>query len=80
MRWEYVRDPSREFLAQGWIREGFDADAELPADAAYTGWTNGNIEIWISPAELDRAIFIRRGRTIERWPRAAERWGVIDCN
>src|ERR671930_816803 len=26
VRWEYVRDASREFLAQGWIREGFDGD------------------------------------------------------
>jgi hypothetical protein len=80
MRWEYVRDPLDEFLAQRWLTGSYDGVSRLPKDAAYTGWTNGNIKLWISPSELDQAIYVVRGYAVERWPRAAERWGVIDCN
>jgi hypothetical protein len=80
VRYEYVRDPAGEFLAQGWVTSAYVGDAPLPGDAASTGWTNGNIEIWISPDRLDQAIYVKRGDTVERWPRAAAQWGVIDCN
>jgi hypothetical protein len=80
VRHEYVRDPAGEFSAQGWVTSPYVGDAPVPDDAAYTGWTNGNIEIWISPSELEKAIFIKRGDTFERWPRAAKQWGVTDCN
>lgn len=80
VRYEYVRDPVGEFLAQGWVTSPYVGDASRPDDAASTGWTNGNIEIWISPIELDQAIYIKRGSTFERWPRAAKQWGVTDCN
>jgi hypothetical protein len=76
----YVRDPAGEFLAHRWITEPFDRDAKLPADARHSGWTNGNIAIWISPGEFERAIYVVRGQTVERWPRTVESWGVIDCN
>lgn len=78
--WDYVRDPAGEFLAEHWLTDRYDATATMPKDAAYTGWTNGNIELWISPTEFDRAIYVVRGDAIERWPRATETWGVIDCN
>lgn len=77
---EFVRDPAGDFLAQGWITAPFEPAAKLPADAAYTGWTNGNIELWISPSDLANAIYVRVGDAMERWPRAADEWGVIDCN
>lgn len=80
VRWEYVRDPAGEFLAQSWVSERYDGHATMPKDAAYTGWTNGNIELWISPTELDRAVYVVRGDAVERWPRAAASWGVMDCN
>jgi hypothetical protein len=80
LRWEYVRDPLGEFLRNQWIREPYDGEASLPPSAAYTGWTNGNTELWIDPAELDSAIYVVRGDDVERWPRAVEGWGVIDCN
>jgi hypothetical protein len=80
VRWEYVRDPAGEFLALRWLTEPYAGDSTLPDDAAYTDWTNGNIELWISPSELDRAVYVVRGETIERWPRASEQWGVTDCN
>jgi hypothetical protein len=78
--YEYVRDPAGEPLAQGWVTAPYQAKAALPEDAAYTGWTNGNIELWVSPSAFDRAIYVKRGVVIERWPRAAKTWGVIDCN
>ncbi|HYO44730.1 MAG TPA: hypothetical protein VES19_16135, partial [Candidatus Limnocylindrales bacterium] len=77
---EFVRDPADEFLAQGWVTAPFEPDATLPADAASTGWTNGNAELWISPSDLANAIYVRVGEATERWPRAADGWGVIDCN
>ena len=58
----------------------FEANATLPDDAAYTGWTNGNIGLCISAGEFAQALYVKRGDVIERWPRAAEEWGVIDCN
>jgi hypothetical protein len=79
-RYEYVRDPAGEFIAQGWVTAAYVPRAALPDDATYTGWTNGNIELWVSPSELDRAIYVRRGKSVERWPRAAKEWGVVDCN
>jgi hypothetical protein len=47
--------------------------------AASTGGTNGNITRWISPSELDDAIYITRD-VVERWPRATGSWAVTDCN
>jgi hypothetical protein len=77
---EFVRDPAGELLARGWLTAPFDPVAALPADAASSGWTNGNAELWISPSELDGAVFMRVGDATERWPRAAGGWGVTDCN
>ena len=79
-RWEYVRDPADEFLEQDWVTAPYDGHATLPADAADTGWTNGNVDLWISPSDLDRAVYLVRGDVVERWPRAARSWGVTDCN
>lgn len=80
VRHEYVRDPEGEFLAQGWMTAPYQANATLPAGAAYTGWTNGNVEVWVNPDELAEAIYVKRGDLVERWPRPAKDWGVIDCN
>ena len=79
-RWEYVRDPAGEFLAQDWLTAPYDGHATLPTDATDTGWTNGNVDLWISPSDLDHAVYLVRGDVVERWPRAARSWGVIDCN
>jgi hypothetical protein len=77
---EYVRDPAGEFLGNGWLTEPFDGGARLPADAIDTGWTNGNIDLWLSPGEQERAIYLVRGDVVERWPRAIQDWGRGDCN
>ncbi|OGN87736.1 MAG: hypothetical protein A2X23_07850 [Chloroflexi bacterium GWC2_73_18] len=80
LRWEYVRDPQGEFLAHGWIAEPWRGETTAPSDLLYTGWTNGNVELWISPSELDAAVYLRLGGARERWPRAVDPWGVIDCD
>jgi hypothetical protein len=78
--YEYVRDPGGLFLAEHWITVAWDGEARLPADAASTGWTNGNIELWTSESASDAAVFIVRGGTVERWPRVIREWGFVDCN
>ena len=75
-----MRDPEGEFLAQDWLTEPYGSDVTLPPDATSMGWINGNINLWISPSQLDRAVYVVRGDDVERWPRAAEQWGVTDCN
>jgi hypothetical protein len=80
VRWEYVRDPGNVFWDNRWVRQHWVGDTRLPKDAVDTGWTNGNIDLWVDPAELDRAIHVVRGGTVERWPRATDFWGVTDCN
>lgn len=80
VRWEYMRDPDGEALANNWLTAPWDGTAALPPDAVKTGWTNGNIDLWTSAIEKDAAIYAVRSGTVERWPRAAESWGVTDCN
>jgi hypothetical protein len=77
---EYVRDPADAFLANGWLTDPYDGEAQLPVDAVDTGWTNGNIDLWLSPSEEERAIYMVRGDVVERWPRAIQDWGRGDCN
>jgi hypothetical protein len=79
-RWEYVRDPDGTFRTNGWLAGRYNGDTQLPVDAEDTGWGNGNVDLWISPSNLDRGIYLVRGRTVERWGRAGPSWGVIDCN
>lgn len=80
VRWEYMRDPDGEALANDWLTAPWDGAAAMPPDAVATGWTNGNIDLWTSAAEQDAAIYVVRAGIVERWPRAAESWGVTDCN
>jgi|tagenome__1003787_1003787.scaffolds.fasta_scaffold20695620_2 hypothetical protein len=77
--YEYVRDPNGEALAQGWAAEPWRAGVEVPPDAAETGWTNGNMDVWISPSEEERAIYVKVGGLFERWPRG-DHVVVTDCN
>jgi hypothetical protein len=66
----YVRDP--EGLFPGLLLAEFDGDAELPRDARFTGYRSGDAELWLSPTEADRALFVVRGDVVERWPRARD--------
>lgn len=80
-RHEYLRDPGGTARSQGWIDRPWRAHDEPPADARATGWSNGNIELWISPSSVEDFVWVKRGDVLERWPRAdPDGWGVMDCN
>jgi len=78
-RHEYVRDPRREAPARGWLDEPWRRDVNPPDDADDTGWTNGNMDLWISPSEVEEAVYVRTGGAFERWPRGHDT-SVTDCN
>lgn len=80
VRWEYMRDPDGEALANDWLTAPWDGRTAMPPDAVATGWTNGNIDLWTSASEQDAAVYVVRAGIVERWPRAVESWGVTDCN
>ncbi|HEV3407691.1 MAG TPA: hypothetical protein VG079_03290 [Gaiellaceae bacterium] len=63
----YVRDP--EGLFEGQTPVPFDDDAELPADASYSGFHLGRTQLWISRKQAPRAVYVVRSRRVERWPR-----------
>jgi hypothetical protein len=77
---QFVRDPDGRFDRRWPLPMAYVADARMPRDAYSTGLTDGEFEIWVSPAADAKAIWARRGDRIERWPRAPEEWGVTDCN
>ena len=77
---QFVRDPDGLFDRQWPLPSAYVGNARLPKDAYTTGLTDGEFEIWVSPAADASAIWARHGRRFERWPRAPEEWGVIDCN
>jgi hypothetical protein len=76
---DFVRDPLGEFDERWPLPQRYVADAKLPPDAYSTGLTDGEFEIFVSPAAGSTAIWVRHGDTFERWPRAGA-WGVTDCN
>jgi hypothetical protein len=76
---EYVRDPDGSFDRTWPLAIRYRANTRLPGDAYSTGLTDGEFEIWVSPAAKAKAIWVRHGSHVERWPRAGE-WGVTDCN
>lgn len=77
---QFVRDPDGKFDREWPLPSAYVANARLPNDAYSTGLTDGEFEIWVSPAADAKAIWVQHGRKVERWPRAPEEWGVIDCN
>jgi hypothetical protein len=78
-RHQYVRDPDGEALARGWLREPWKRGVKVPAEAEDSGWTNGNMDVWIDESEVEQAIYVRTGGRFERWPRGIDP-SVIDCN
>ena len=64
----YVRDPDGLFPEL--LLAAFDEDSKLPRDARFTGYRRGDAELWLSPSQADRAIFVVQGDDVERWPRA----------
>ena len=62
----YVRTSARTLPhTQG----DFVANAELPADAVASPYTEGKRELWFSPSDAARYAYIVDGHRVERWPR-----------
>jgi hypothetical protein len=61
----YVRDPE-EVLERSSTTMPYLSSTELPDDAIFTGYTEGQRELW-SVAGID-AVFVVEGTNIERWP------------
>ena len=79
-RHEYIRDPAREAAERGWLRdEPWRRNVNRPDEADDTGWTNGNMDLWIDPSEVEEAVYVRTAGAFERWPRANDS-SVTDCN
>jgi hypothetical protein len=60
----------------GWCRrdEGvsaFDAEADLPFDAKFTGYRDGQREMWVSVSDGGKYIYLVTGDDVERWPRVS---------
>ncbi len=68
----YVRDPDGVLPTAG--SAPLDLAATLPEDAAYVGYHRGPWELWVSPSEVDDAVYLvaGEGAVIERWPRSPE--------
>jgi hypothetical protein len=64
----YIRDPRG--AVNGSYRDGLVLHAILPADARPTGHRHGAIEIFVSPSDEDRAIYVVGPGGAERWPRS----------
>jgi hypothetical protein len=62
----YVRDPDNAFDDLVTAR-AFDPDAVLPADAADTGFREGDTQLWVDPSD-GSAVYLVTGQTVERWP------------
>jgi hypothetical protein len=63
---QYVRDP-RNIVG---LRSRLDLHSKLPSDARSTGLRDGEAELYIAPSDVDRAVYIVYGNTVERWPRS----------
>lgn len=72
---QYVRDPESLFPEEYAVAP-LDLDAELPANARYTGYHRDDVELWLSESEADEAVYIVTDEDVERWPRTV---GVIAC-
>lgn len=73
----YVRDPDGIFGEGFVLLDRLDLSADLPSDAAFAGYRSGEIELWSSPATIDKAIYLRWPDHVERWPRMEN---VAGCN
>ncbi len=75
---QYVRDPSG--VLGDWFARNFDPDASLPRSARPTGLRRGPWELWVSPSEADRAVYLLKDGMAERWPRPRSGRHPILCN
>ena len=64
----YIRDPKG--VMGGTYKQRLLKGAQLPATARSTGYKLGSIELYLSPADQDEAVYLVAPSGTERWPRA----------
>lgn len=64
---QYVRDPANVY--DSGLDAMFDAQAELPANAVYTGYSTDTEQLWTVPGD-DSFIYLVLSDRTERWPKA----------
>jgi len=65
---QYIRDPRG--VMRGSYRDQLRRNVGLPDDARPTGYRLGAIELYLSPSDQDRWIYVVSPSDRERWPRA----------
>jgi hypothetical protein len=69
---QYVRGPSST-LRDLSLRSSFDPNASLPENASDTGYqSSDDWQLWISPDDVDRHVYLLNGSRVERWPRTVD--------
>jgi len=63
----YIRDPNGVIGTS--FRELLELHATLPSDARSIGYRHGPLEVFVSPSDQDRAIYVVAPSGAERWPR-----------
>jgi len=63
----YTRDP--EGVLPGKSAVDFSDQVALPADAVYTGYHRGGVELWVLPSTVAQEVYVVYGERVERWPR-----------
>ena len=71
----YIRDPKGVIGAT--YQQRFVKDAQLPGAARPTGYKLGAIELYLSPADQDEAVYLVTPSGAERWPRADPMFGCM---
>lgn len=75
-RIQFVKDPLGILSSSTErFKSEFEADAELPADAEYSGYVNRGVELWVSETVFDTGIFMVKGDQVEKWPRVEPDFG-----
>ena len=62
----FVRDPDGH-LGDPLLASGYADAADLPHDAADTGYRQGDQEVWLAASDPDAAFVVSHG-VVERWP------------
>jgi hypothetical protein len=66
---QYLRDPQNVLRTRSLLAT-LDLHARLPADARPTGLRYQGVEVYVSPAEVDRDVYVVGAGVVERWPRS----------
>lgn len=67
---QFVLDPEGVVTSEA-LKTTYSSDAELPADAVFTGYVSEGAELWASESTIAEAVFLVGGTGVERLPRAA---------